>query len=285
MIALFGRPLGFSFAARMQNAAYRAMGLNMIYFYSETGNDHLPDVLSAVRYMNFAGCAVTKPNKVDVLKYLDELDELCAKMGASNTVVRTPEGKLKGYNTDGIGFITSLKEETNVDLKESAFISIGAGGVGRAICCALAYYGAKKILVADKFPESAHSLVDDINKTFAPVAEFVDFEDKAVLYAKISESDVVMNNTGIGMLPNVDATPLDRSVLAPRQLCFDATYNPEKTRFLREAAEVGCRTLSGLGMSVYQGAAQIKLWSGQDAPIDLMKAEVRAILAEQHNGK
>lgn len=285
MIALFGRPLGFSFAARMQNAAYRAMGLNMLYFYSETGNDHLPDVLNAVRYMNFAGCAVTKPNKVEVLKYLDELDELCAKMGASNTVVKTPEGKLKGYNTDGIGFIISLKEETNVDLKESTFISMGAGGVGRAICCALAYYGAKKIYIADKFPESARSLVDDINKTFAPVAEFVDFEDKTALYAKISESDVVMNNTGVGMLPNVDATPLDKSALDPRQLCFDATYNPEKTRFLREAAEVGCRTLSGLGMSVYQGAAQIKLWSDQDAPVALMKAEVRAILAEQHSGK
>lgn len=282
MITLFGQPLGFSFAARMQNATYRAMGLNMLYSYCEVGNDHLPDVLNSVRYMNYAGCAVTKPNKVEVLKYLDELDELCEKMGSSNTVLKTPDGKLKGYNTDGIGFILSLKEETDVDIPSTTFISMGAGGVGRAICSVLAYYGAKKIFVTDRFPESAHSLVDDVNRIFAPVAEFVDFDDQKALYAKIAESDVVMNNTGVGMIPNVDATPLDKNALDPRQLCFDATYNPEKTRFLTEAASVGCKTLSGLGMSVYQGAAQIKIWTGRDAPIDVMKAEVRAILAEQH---
>lgn len=282
MITLFGKPLGFSFAARMQNAAYRAMGLNMLYFYTEVENDHLPDVLNAIRYMNFAGCAVTKPNKVKVLEYLDELDELCAKMGSSNTVVKTPEGKLKGYNTDGIGFIISLQEDTDIDIKKNTFFSMGAGGVGRAICSAVAYYGAKKIYIADKFPESARSLVNDINTKFAPVAEFVDFNDSKALYAKVAEADVVMNNTGMGMIPHVDATPLPKEVLDPRQLCFDATYNPEKTRFLCEAAEVGCKTLSGLNMSVYQGAAQIKLWSGLDAPVDVMKAEVRAILAEQH---
>lgn len=285
MIALFGKPLGFSFAARMQNAAYERMGLNMLYFYSEVGCDRLPDVLNAVRYMNFAGCAVTKPNKVRVLDYLDELDGLCEKMGASNTVVKLPDGRLKGYNTDGIGFILSLEEETDVELKSSIFITIGAGGVGRAICSALAYYGAKKIYVADKIAESAHSLVSDINEKFAPVAEFVDFENARELYAKIALSDVVMNNTGIGMIPNVDATPLPKEVLRRGQLCFDATYNPEKTRFLSEAEEAGCQTLSGLGMSVYQGAAQIRLWSGRDAPVDFMKAQVRAILEEtrSHN--
>ncbi|MDO4559393.1 MAG: shikimate dehydrogenase [bacterium] len=282
MIALFGKPLGFSFAARMQNAAYGAMGLNMLYFYSEVENDHLPDVLNAVRYMNFAGCAVTKPNKVNVLQYLDELDGLCEKMGTCNTVVKLPDGRLEGYNTDGIGFILSLEEETDVALTASSFISLGAGGVGRAICSALAYYGAKKIFVADKIAESARSLVNDINEKFAPVAEFVDFDDTAALYAKAAEADVVMNNTGIGMIPKTDATPLPKEALNSRQLCFDATYNPEKTRFLREAEEVGCRTLSGLGMSVYQGAAQIKLWSGKDAPVALMKAEVRVILAEHH---
>ena len=281
MISLFGKPLSFSFAARMQNAAYRAMGLNMLYFYSELENEQLPKALDAVRCMNFAGCAVTKPNKVEVIKYLDELDELCEKMGACNTVLKTPEGKLKGYNTDGVGFILSLKEETDINLSESTFITLGAGGVGRAICSALAYYGAKKIFITDIFAESAQHLVGDINKAFSPVAEFVDFKDAEKLLESVSCSDVIMNNTGIGMFPDVDASPLRKEALQPRQLCFDATYNPEKTRFLAEAAEVGCRTLSGLGMSVYQGAAQIKLWSGREAPIDLMKAEVRAILSEQ----
>lgn len=281
MVTLFGKPLGFSFAARMQNSAYRAIGLNMLYFYSEVENDHLPDVLNAVRYMNFAGCAVTKPNKIEVLKYLDELDDLCAKMGASNTVVKTADGRLKGYNTDGVGFILSLKEETDVDLAASTFFSIGAGGAGRAICCALAHYGARKIFVSARRPENARALVQEINEKFSPVAHFIDSGDLQSYYAGIAESDVVMNNTGLGMFPKVDATPIPKETLHPRQLCFDATYNPEKTLFLREAEEVGCRILNGLGMSVHQGAAQIKLWSGKDAPVDVMKAEVRAILEEQ----
>ena len=103
MITLLGKPLGQSFAARMQNAGYEAAGLNMLYFYTEVDKDHLGDVVNGLRYMNFAGFAVTKPNKVRVLRYLDELDPLCKKMGASNTVVKTPEGKLIGYNTDGVG--------------------------------------------------------------------------------------------------------------------------------------------------------------------------------------
>lgn len=106
MITLLGLPLTQSFAARMQNKGYEAAGLNMVYFYTETDNEHLGDIVNGLRYMNFAGFAVTKPNKVKVLEYLDELDPLCQKMGSSNTVVKTPEGKLIGYNTDGVGFYT-----------------------------------------------------------------------------------------------------------------------------------------------------------------------------------
>lgn len=279
MIALFGKPLGFSFAARMQNAAYKAAGIDLFYFYSEVENDHLPDVIKAVRYMNFAGCAVTKPNKVAVLQYLDETDDLCAKMGACNTVVKGPDGKLKGYNTDGIGFYLSLQEETDVKTPESAFFSFGAGGCGRAVCSTVAYYGARKIYITDKIEEAGRSLVADINKNFAPVAEFVDSNDLQAVHEKIALSDVVMNNSGLGMLPNLDATPIAKEALHPRQLCFDATYNPAKTKFLLEAEEVGCRILNGLGFNIYQGAAQIKLWSGRDAPIEAMKAEIAEIIA------
>ena len=133
MITLLGKPLGQSFAARMQNAGYEAAGLNMLYFYTEVDKDHLGDVVNGLRYMNFAGFAVTKPNKVRVLRYLDELDPLCKKMGASNTVVKTPEGKLIGYNTDGVGFYTSLVEEGKINVEESTFFCFGAGG---AVLCA-----------------------------------------------------------------------------------------------------------------------------------------------------
>ncbi len=280
MITLLGKPLSQSFAARMQNAAYQAMGLNMLYSYTEVENDHLPDIVNALRYMPFAGFAVTKPNKVEVLKYLDELDPLCEKMGASNTVV-IKDGKLIGYNTDGIGFLISLQEETDVQLAETTFFCMGAGGAGRAICSVLAYKDAKKIYVCDMNEAAAKELVDDINANFAPVAELVAFDKNEDVVAKVKSSDFIINATGLGMTGSADKTPFPKEILSPNQICFDATYNPSKTRFLIEAEEVGCKIMNGLGMSLHQGAAQIKLWSGQDAPVDVMREELFVILAEK----
>ena len=280
MVTLLGKPLSQSYAARMQNAAYRAAGIDMLYFYTEVENDHLPDVVNGIRYMNFAGFAVTKPNKVEVMKYVDEKDPLCEKMNASNTVVILPDGRLKAYNTDGIGFFRALKEEhPNIKIEESTFFCIGAGGAGRAICSVLAYYGAKKIYIANRTLSKAQTLVDDINRNFAPVAELVDLNDINLLKEKIKESDVVMNNTGLGMPSSLDGTPIPKEYLHSGQLCFDATYNPSKTRFLIEAEEMGCSIMNGLGMSLYQGAEQIELWSGKTAPIEAMRQELMNILA------
>lgn len=145
MITLIGTPLAQSFAARMQNRGYDAAGLNMLHFYTELDNEHLGDVVNGIRYMNFAGFAVTKPNKVAVLQYLDELDPLCRKMGSSNTVVKTPEGKLIGYNTDGMGFYTSVTTEGGIQVEGNTFFVFGSGGAGRAICSMLAYYGATRL--------------------------------------------------------------------------------------------------------------------------------------------
>ena len=280
MIALLGKPLSQSYAARMQNAAYKAAGIDMVYFYSEVENDHLLDVVKGIRYMSFAGFAVTKPNKVEIMKYVDEKDPLCEKMNASNTVVKLADGRLKAYNTDGMGFYRALKEEApDIDLKESTFFCLGAGGAGRAICSVLAYYGAKKIYIGNRTLSKAQALVDDINQNFAPVAEVVDLGDQAILKEKIKESDVVMNNTGLGMLTSLNETPIPKEYLRPGQLCFDATYNPAKTRFLAEAEEMGCKIMNGLGMSLYQGAEQIELWSGKAAPVDVMRQELMNILA------
>lgn len=281
MITLLGKPLSQSFAARMQNAAYRAMGQNMLYFYTEVENDHLPDIVNGLRHMHFAGFAVTKPNKVEILKYVDEVDPLCEKMHASNTVVILPDGKLKAYNTDGLGFYNSLLEEApEVDLPSSTFFCLGAGGAGRAVCSVLAFHGAKKIYIGNRTRSKAEELVQDINERFAPVAELVDLQDEEALKAAITESDVLMNNTGLGMINSLGETPIPKEYFREGQLAFDATYNPAKTRFLVEAEEAGCKIMNGLGMSLHQGAAQIKLWSGEEAPLDAMRDELFAILEE-----
>ncbi len=277
MVTLLGTPLGQSYAARMQNRGYAAAGLNMLYFYTELDQAHLGDVVNGIRYMNFAGFAVTKPNKVAVLKYLDELDPFCRKMGSCNTVVKTKDGRLIGYNTDGSGFYRSLTEEGQINVAESTCFCIGSGGVGRAICSILAYHHAPKIYITDIVADAAERLVQDINANFAPVAEVVAYGD----YSKVKDCDVVINASGIGMGNTVGQTPLPEDYIQPHQFYFDACYNPAKTQFLLNAEQKQCRILNGLGMSLYQGTAQIELWTGKPAPVEAMRDELMQILAEQ----
>ena len=235
------------------------------------------DIVNGLLYMNFAGFAVTKPNKVKVLEYLDELDPLCEKMGASNTVVKSADGKLVGYNTDGVGFYTSLTEEGGVQVDQSVFFCFGGGGAGRAICSILAYKGARKIYVTDAYEPCANSLVDDINNNFAPVAEYVPYGE----YSKLAACNVVINASGVGMGKSIGKSPLPKEYIQSSQFYFDACYNPERTQFLLDAEEKGCKVLNGLGMSLYQGVAQIELWTGKRAPVEAMRQELLTILKEQ----
>ena len=241
MITLIGTPLGQSFAAP-----------------------------------SFAGCAVTKPNKVKVLQYLDALDPLCAKMGACNTVVKDEDGRLVGYNTDGMGFLRSLTEEADFEFNGSTIFCLGAGGAGRALCCISAHAGARRVYVADVDVESGRSLVRDINNRFAPVAEFVSAGD----YSKLAECDLIVNATGIGMGATVGRSPLPPEQMVPGGFYYDTCYNPAKTQFLLDAEARGGRVMNGLGMSLYQGIVQIELWTGQDAPVEVMRRELMDILAE-----
>ena len=276
-ITLIGTPLGQSFAARMQNAAYDAAGLNLRYFYTETDESHLGEIINGIRYMpSFAGAAVTKPNKVKVLQYLDKLDPLCAKMGACNTVVKTKDGKLLGYNTDGEGFLRSITEEGGIDIRGGVFFCYGAGGAGRAICSVLAYHGAERIYITDLFESSSRSLVEDINENISPVAVFVDHGD----HSRVRDCDVVINASGVGMGLSMGQSPMPEEYILPHQLYFDACYNPDKTQFLLNAEAQGCSILNGLGMSLYQGAAQIELWTGREAPVEAMRRELMTILSE-----
>lgn len=278
MVTLLGTPLSQSFAARMQNKGYEAAGLNMIYFYTEVDKEHLGDVVNGLRWMNIAGFAVTKPNKVRVLRYLDELDPLCRKMGSCNTVVKNREGALVGYNTDGAGFYRALAADGKIKVNQCVFFCFGAGGAGRAMCSVLAHRGARKIYITDIFEPCARSLAADINEAFPPVAEFVHHGD----FSKLAACDVILNASGIGMGATAGQGLLPKEYIKPSQFFYDACYNPGETQFLLDAGVRGCRTLNGLGMSLYQGAAQIELWSGKKAPVEAMRRELLAIVTEQN---
>ena len=283
-IALIGTPLGQSFAARMQNAAYRAAGFNMVYCYCETGNEHLKEAIDGIRYMPcFGGCAVTKPNKVEAMQYLDDYDPLCKKMGSTNTVVKTAKGQLVGYNTDGYGALRSLKEE-GCQIEGKVMFSFGAGGTGRSVCFELANAGAKKVYLSSR-SAMCEELSEEINRSFPGVCVPVRAADEAGVAKALEETDIILNLSGAGMRGKEDDTCVDKKYLKPNHICFDATYNPTVTRFLREAAEVGCKTINGLDMSLYQGLRQIQLWTGgEKVPLDAMRQELLTILEEKNKG-
>ena len=246
---LLGKPLRQSLSSRLCNRMYERMGVDWYRFPVEIEREGVGPVLQAFRYMNVGCIGVTKPYKVDVIPFLDGMDELTSKIGAVNTI-RVENGKFIGKNVDGPAFLNSLREDAGSDAPGTTFFCFGAGGAGKAICCTLAYHGAKKIYITDKFDKFAKALTDEINTEFSPVAVQIPYEDKAAVERAFRESRVVMNVSGVGMAPDLTATPADPSWFSPDQIAFDATYNPAKTQFLADAEAAGCFIFNGKKMLI-----------------------------------
>ena len=276
LIGLLGYPLKQTFAPRMFNETFRKLGMDWFYFPIEVQPDNLGTIVKAIRCMNFAGFFVTKPNKIRILEHLDELDELAERTGSVNTVTSSG-GRLRGYNTDGTGFVQALAEETGLDLGRSTFLVFGAGGASRALCFALASRGAKKLYVIDRLDEASEALARDLNGRLRQCAQAVPFAG-APVGDLVGESDVLVNASGVGMYPHTDETPVDRRHLREGLLVCDLTYNPPRTRLLLDARQAGCRIMNGVGMAVHQGAQGFALLTGRPEPTRIMRQAMRRIM-------
>jgi shikimate dehydrogenase len=282
LISLLGYPLKQTFAPRMFNETFKKLNMDYFYFPIEVENDKLEAVVNGIRCMNYAGFNVTKPNKIKILDYLDELDGLAEKIGSVN-VVAIKDGRLKGYNTDGIGFVQALLDETGMDLRWNTFFIFGAGGASRALSATLADQGAKKLYIIDRIDQASRALVDDINSKIRVCAEFIVF-DNAPVQQLLQKSNVLVNASGVGMYPHLENTPVDKKFLFKDLLVYDITYNPLKTRLLLDAEEVGCKTMNGIGMVINQGIKGFALMTGMPEPTEIMKAAMDKIIAGSKNG-
>ena len=279
LVGLLGEPLKQTFSPQMHNETFQKLDLDYFYFPIEVNNENLETVVNGIRKMHFAGFNVTKPNKIKIMEYLDELDELAEKIGSVNTVVMK-DGKLKGYNTDGEGFVQSLIDESALDLAKTTFFIFGAGGAARAVASTLAFKGVPKIYITDKFAEASTSLVNDINSNIAPCAELVEFkEDLFPQY--IAKSNVVINASGVGMYPHLGETPIAKAHLRKELFVADLTYNPAKTQLLLDAEEKGCKTMNGIGMVINQGAKAFSLWTGVKEPVGMMRETINKIVSSK----
>ncbi|MBN2051704.1 MAG: shikimate dehydrogenase [Spirochaetales bacterium] len=276
LISLLGDPLGQTFAPRMFNETFHRLGLDYLYFPIEVGNENLETIVKAIRCMHYVGFNVTKPNKIKILEYLDELDGLAEKIGSVN-VVTVRDGVLKGYNTDGIGFVQSLLDETKMDLGEQTFLILGAGGASRAVSSTLAFRGAKKIYIVDSFEKASSTLAEDINHKIRPCAEYIEFS-RPDIPELIKTSTVLINATGLGMYPDTEATPVEKKNLYRELFVCDLTYNPPRTRLLRDAEEVGCAVMNGIGMVVNQGIKGFALMTGEEEPNEIMNKVMQEII-------
>lgn len=272
LFGVIGHPIRHSKSPIMMNRAFQETGINGIYIASLVTSDRLSDFTAGVRAMGIRGVNVTIPHKLDIMDLLDEIDPGAQAIGAVNTIVND-DGKLIGYNTDGIGYVRSLKEEAEPDLAGKRIVVIGAGGASRGIIYALAKEKPSHITISNRSVGRAVELA----KAFEDQVD-IEAVSNDKLQAACQEADIIINTTSVGMFPKTDETPVDAAWLKPGSVVSDLIYNPIKTKFLEQAEQRGCRIHSGLGMFIYQGAYAFEYWTGQPAPVAAMRETVLASL-------
>ncbi|UKS30415.1 shikimate dehydrogenase [Paenibacillus sp. HWE-109] len=274
LYGVFGDPIRHSRSPIMLNRAFQEAGINAVYAAFHVRPDELGNAVRGIRALGYRGINVTIPHKVEVMSYLDEIDEGASIVGAVNTIVNEA-GKLVGYNTDGIGYVRSLKEETGIVLSGKRVLLLGAGGAARGVAYALAKEGVACIYIANRTKERAIELAETISVYTKTVGLGLD-----ELGDIVDEVDFVLNTTSAGMHPHVDELPMPVELLREHHLVSDLIYNPRITRFLREAEAKGARIHGGLGMFIYQGAFAFEYWTGTPAPVAAMRQVVEQSLAE-----
>jgi len=265
----------------MVEAAYRHHGLDVRYINCEVHPDKLGDAVRGARAMGWLGFNCSMPHKVKVIDHLDGLGQSAAVMGAVNCAVMR-DGKLIGENTDGKGFLQSLRQV--VDPEGKSIVMFGAGGAARAIAVELAFAGAKKILIVNRDDKRGRDLADLLNSKTKITASNTSLSGSNAAGSggvRVPDgTDIVVNATSIGLYPDVDAqVPLSFDSLKPNMVIADVIVNPPRTNLIRDAQARGCKVIDGLGMVVNQGVIGIKYWTGVDVDAGVMRKTVEALFA------
>lgn len=273
LTGVFGYPVDENPTVVMMEAAFAALGLPWRYLNLKVPPAALGDAVKGLRAMSFRGINLTIPHKCDILELLDEVAEDARIMGAVNTVY-AQDGRLIGANTDGKGFLRALTDDGGIAPAGKRFLVLGAGGAARAMTVELALAGAAEIVIVNRDTRRGLELVALLREKTGVQAEYLPWDAAIVVPAT---TDVLVNATSIGLYPEVDAMPaVDLESIRPGLLVCDVIPNPPRTRFLEAAAARGATTLDGLGMLVYQGAIAFKLWTGHEAPVEVMKQALAA---------
>ncbi|EEL86104.1 shikimate dehydrogenase [Bacillus cereus] len=265
LYGVIGNPIGHSLSPVMHNDAFEHLNMDAHYHAFLVEEAALGEAVKGLKALGISGFNVTTPHKVAIMEYLDEVAPLAEQIGAVNTVVHR-DGKLIGYNTDGIGFVRALQSISKEPLQEKRILLLGAGGASRAIYFSLADVGVKAIDIANRTRDKAENLVAGCLANVNSHALSLEHAAKAQ-----GEYDIIIQTTTIGMHPHVEHTPLEIRSLKKGAIVSDIIYNPFETKILGGAKEQGAIIQNGIDMFVYQGALAFEMWTGCVPNIDRMK--------------
>ena len=272
IVGLIGHPVEHSFSPPMHNAAFEALEMDYVYVAFDVDPLNLKSAIDGAKSLNIKGFNVTIPHKIEVMKHLDEIDEVAALIGAVNTI---DFKDMKGYNTDGIGAVKAIEEVTSI--KNRNVVVAGAGGASRAISFYIAKYGADSLTILNRNVEKADNLAKDVSSS--NLINDVKSDSMSEINSHVTDADILIDTTPVGMHPNVDDEPI---VLADNMhddlVVFDAVYNPNDTVLIKEAVKAGAKPVYGIKMLLYQGAESFRIWTGRDAPVDVMEDALRKTL-------
>ena len=274
LTGLLGSPVAHSLSPRMHNTAFRLLGLDYVYLCFEVTEKTLPEAVNGLKACGIRGFNLTMPNKNRMLDLLDECTPAARLVGAVNTVLQE-NGRLIGYNTDGVGFLRSLRE-AGTDIRGKKVVLLGAGGAASAIAAQAALDGAAELTVFlrpnSRFYERTERLAASLNQETACSTCCCDIGDAAYLRGLLETADVLVNATPVGMEPETDQCLIpDQSWLPSSLTVADIIYHPRKTKLLELAEQAGCRICPGLGMLLYQGAEAFRIWTGKEMPVDQLQ--------------
>ena len=276
VVGVIGDPINHSFSPIIHNAAFEYLNLNYVYLPFHVLPDSLAGAIGGANKLNIKGLNITIPHKQNVLVTLDQLDPLAKEIGAVNTI-KFEDKAAFGYNTDGIGCKRALEEKTSLYNKD--IIVVGAGGASRAICYQLAHADINSLTIINRDINKAQSLASDIMNS--EILTEMRFDSTNNISLQIQDADILINTTPVGMKGYPDQNPIVLEDNIPEDLIInDIVYNPIETNLIKEAKQAGATTISGIKMLIYQAAESIKIWTGKEAPVDIMENKLKEILTE-----
>jgi shikimate dehydrogenase len=263
---VIGDPIEHTLSPAIHNAAFNHLNLDFVFLAFRVKAADLEKAIQGMRGLGIQGLNVTMPHKSRVISFLDEVDPTVKFLGSANTILNK-EGRLSGFNTDGVGALKALREN-GAELSEKKVLLLGAGGAAKAIAFALAEVGELVVLnrTADKAKELAAVLGQRFGKKVVGGPLSSDTVQK-----NLRDSDILINSTKVGMHPHENQTIVEPQWLRSDLTVMDIVYNPIETRLAKDAKAAGAKVISGVEMLIYQGAASFELWTSRSAPIEVMR--------------